>query len=167
MTTEHSANPDDVNLGAAEGRQEQTNAAGHTIDTTFCAICGNAPCNKEEEYWGVCPVCHHSPHWLNIGADHWCYCPQHRVKWFVGERLFSCFMYETTEEQKAKSDTLNFGSYTEVDDVPRPHSDYTPEQLAADRASDGPFIDELGDLSVPADCALSDTDLEGLDSEPK
>jgi hypothetical protein len=41
-------------------------------------------------------------------------------------------------------DALNFGSYAEVDDVPCPHSEYTPEQCAADRTSeDTPFIDEL------------------------
>jgi hypothetical protein len=147
MTTERETNPDDVDCGDAEGRQEQTNAAGHSLDTTFCAICGKAPCNKETEYWGVCPVCHADPRWLNIGADHWCYCPQHRVKWVVGANLFSSWMYETVEEQKANFAALNFDNYTVVDDVPRPHSDQTPEQRAADLASeDTPFIDELEGL---------------------
>jgi hypothetical protein len=122
-----------VAFGEFEERQEQTNAAGHALDTAYCAICGRSPCNEDEEYWGVCPVCHLSPQWLNIGAGHWCYCPQHRLRWFVGANLFSPWKYETEEEQKTKYDALNVGHFTNVKDLPR----------ASDQAGDGPNVDDL------------------------
>jgi len=95
-------------------KKADTNAAGHTLDAVFCAICGESPCNKETTYWGVCPVCHASPQWLIVGAAHWCYCLEHQVKWFVGESMFSSWMDETNEEQKAEYDALDFGSYVDV-----------------------------------------------------
>jgi hypothetical protein len=100
MTIERKSYLNDGGFSDVEGRGEQTNAAGHALDTTLCIICRKSPCNQEEEYCGVCPVCHAAPRWLNIGASHWCYCPDHRVKWFVGERLFSSWMYETKESKR-------------------------------------------------------------------
>jgi len=50
---------------------------------------------------------------------------------------------------------LNFGRYTVVDDVPRPHSDYTPEQRAADQTRSAQSIDEL-DSIVDSDRAHLD-----------
>lgn len=141
MSYQRKTDPIDAN-GDDPGGRQRTDVTGDALDTSFCITCDKSPCNKETEYWGVCPVCHASPRWLNIGADHWCYCPQHQVKWVVGANVFSSWMHETKEEQRAKFDALNFGSYTVVDDVPCPHSDYSPEERAADQASNGPFIDE-------------------------
>lgn len=47
-------------------------------------------------YFGACPKCGQSKH-LNVGRNHWACCPEHKVRWPVGENLFSSWHYETPE----------------------------------------------------------------------
>ena len=52
---------------------------------------------ENDGYFGVCPTCLNA--WLcNIGNAHWMYCEQHRVKWHLGENLFSNWLHETEEQ---------------------------------------------------------------------
>jgi hypothetical protein len=50
-----------------------------------------------DDYFGVCPACLTAGA-CNIGRTNWMYCKEHRVKWQVGENLFSG-SGEQTEEQ--------------------------------------------------------------------
>src|SRR5262245_6829079 len=42
-----------------------------------------------DDHFGSCPECGQALVYLNIGREHWFYCDEHRVKWCVGENLFS------------------------------------------------------------------------------
>ncbi|MBL0935529.1 MAG: hypothetical protein IBJ07_12365 [Rhizobiaceae bacterium] len=46
-----------------------------------------------EEYFGGCPHCG-TARWANVGRVHWCYCPEHEVRWCVGENLISSWRDE-------------------------------------------------------------------------
>jgi hypothetical protein len=65
------------------------------------------PCNnitdlrpkpEDIDYFGACPVCHRSGVHVFVGREDWFACHRHRVKWLVGENLFSCWIYETENE---------------------------------------------------------------------
>ena len=81
---------------------------------------------KNDNYFGVCPLCHETDGYINIGATHWFICEEHKTKWCAGESLFSSWMDETEEEQQAERDRLGFSEYREVE----------------------PFRPEAGDLGV-------------------
>lgn len=53
--------------------------------------------NTKDDYFGVCPTCEQNDGYLNIGRDHFFICHAHRVKWCVGESLFSSWRSETEE----------------------------------------------------------------------
>jgi hypothetical protein len=49
----------------------------------------------QDAYWGVCPQCKRHDHVVNVGhGEHWYVCHRHRVKWCVGENLFSAWLWE-------------------------------------------------------------------------
>jgi hypothetical protein len=80
---------------------------------------------------------------LNIGRGHWGYCTTHRVGWFVGSNLYSNWRHETEEEQRARYDALDFGSYKDVEAYygpVRPSRPLTAKELAAK---------ELADTNIP------------------
>jgi hypothetical protein len=52
---------------------------------------------KQDDYFGVCPHCLQASD-CNIGRANWMYCKEHRVKWQVGENLFSSWRHETEEQ---------------------------------------------------------------------
>ena len=47
----------------------------------------------EVDYFGGCPFCRCLDACLNIGREHWYVCHTHRVKWLVGENLFSSWRH--------------------------------------------------------------------------
>ena len=51
------------------------------------------------DYFGDCPKCEHRGNdgYLNIGREHWILCHIHRLKWCVGENLFSSWRRETRD----------------------------------------------------------------------
>jgi hypothetical protein len=65
-------------------------------------------------YWGVCPECHKTDGYIDIGPNHWFFCKEHRTRWCVGANLFSSWRDETEEEQRHTYDDLDFGSFKEV-----------------------------------------------------
>lgn len=67
-----------------------------------------------DNYFGLCPHCHKTDGWLNIGKEHWLYCVAHRVKWTPGTNLFSSWRNETEDQQRARYEALDFGNYQEV-----------------------------------------------------
>ena len=43
----------------------------------------------DDHYFGHCSVSEHDNFCLNIGRAHWMVCDECRIKWFIGENLFS------------------------------------------------------------------------------
>jgi hypothetical protein len=68
-----------------------------------------------ERYFGVCPTCHKTDGYLNIGREHWFFCKEHEFKWCAGANLFSSWMYETPEEQSREQEKLGFHLFAEVE----------------------------------------------------
>ena len=44
---------------------------------------------NDNHYFGHCGVPEHDNYYLNIGRAHWMACDECRIKWFIGENLFS------------------------------------------------------------------------------
>jgi hypothetical protein len=44
---------------------------------------------RPKNYFGECPICESHDRHLNIGPDHWFYCEEHKVCWWVGSNLYS------------------------------------------------------------------------------
>jgi len=42
-----------------------------------------------KKHFGGCPQCRLSNGFRSIGRDHWYYCDEHRMKWWIGSNLFS------------------------------------------------------------------------------
>jgi hypothetical protein len=72
------------------------------------------PERRFTDHFGVCPTCNKTDGYINIGRGHWFYCAQHKIKWCVGENLFSGWQDETEEQQRAIYDKLDFGTFTRV-----------------------------------------------------
>ena len=53
------------------------------------------------DYFGVCPDCRRTNGCLNVGGDHWFYCTEHHVRWWVGSNLFSSWRDQTPNQQRA------------------------------------------------------------------
>jgi hypothetical protein len=51
-------------------------------------------------YFGLCPTCHKTDGYLNVGRSHWFVCDEHRTKWCAGANLFSSWREETEAEQR-------------------------------------------------------------------
>jgi hypothetical protein len=54
-----------------------------------------------DDHFGSCPECGQASAYVNIGREHWFYCDEHRVKWCVGENLFSSWRYQDPAEWAA------------------------------------------------------------------
>jgi hypothetical protein len=59
-----------------------------------------------DEYFGGCPHCG-SASWANVGKVHWCYCPQHEVRWCIGENVLSSWQHENEEIWQKNIDMLD------------------------------------------------------------
>ena len=53
-----------------------------------------------DSFFGGCPHCGKGNSYLNVGRDHWCYCPEHKTKWCIGSNPFSGWQEETEEDWK-------------------------------------------------------------------
>jgi len=87
--------------------------------TTYCEVCDSTPCNKQSEYFGVCPTCHKNDGCINIGQGHWMYCKAHKVMWYIGSNLFSAWREETLEYQKARWVRLGMTEFLTIEDALR------------------------------------------------
>jgi hypothetical protein len=70
---------------------------------------------KVTTYFGVCPTCHKTDGYINIGRGHWFYCKEHSVTWLIGSNLFSSWRDQTEEQQREVYDQLGFEQFTEVE----------------------------------------------------
>jgi hypothetical protein len=73
-----------------------------------------------DSYFGLCPKCHDTDGYFNVGQGHWFFCTPCRTKWFVGSNLFDSWKHETVDEQRAAYEKAGYGDYAEV----RPAIDY-------------------------------------------
>ena len=64
------------------------------------------------DYFGVCPKCFRNDGYLNIERDHWYHCRTHKLKWWIGSNLFSCWQLEDESTWRANAELL--AGYTEV-----------------------------------------------------
>jgi hypothetical protein len=62
--------------------------------------------NRRGAYFGVCPHCRCHDGYVNLGREHWFYCKRHRVMWWFGDNVFSSWMHETAEEQRASAERV-------------------------------------------------------------
>lgn len=67
-----------------------------------------------DDRFGVCPTCHKTDGFVNIGSGHWFYCAEHKVMWFFGLNIFSSWKSQTEEQQRAIWDSLNLDTFVDV-----------------------------------------------------
>lgn len=91
--------------------------------TVYCEDCA-CSVKGQSEYFGVCPQCHKTDGYINVGEGHWFLCEEHKVRWFVGANLFSSCKDQTEEEQRTTYDDLDFSSFEHVES----HNTYDIEQ---------------------------------------
>ena len=48
-----------------------------------------------DNYWGHCRHPQHRNYYINLGRAHWMVCDECKIKWFVGENLFSSWRGQT------------------------------------------------------------------------
>ena len=68
-----------------------------------------------DDYFGLCPRCHWTDGYINLGCDQWFYCRRHRTKWCSGSNLLDSWRFETKAEQRAEYEAMDFGSYERVE----------------------------------------------------
>jgi hypothetical protein len=73
---------------------------------------------EEDDYFGLCPVCHRNDGALNYHRSHFIVCHEHRKYWWIGSNLFSNWREETEEDWKRTADVLD--GYEEVEPYYRP-----------------------------------------------
>jgi len=66
-----------------------------------------------EHYFGHCPVPGHENYYLNVGRKHWMVCEKCRIKWLIGENLFSSWRQESADVWQRNAETIK--EYEEVD----------------------------------------------------
>lgn len=60
-----------------------------------------------EHYFGGCPECGNNDGAVNVSSEHWCVCDAHKVKWYVGSNLFSCWQDENEEAWRQNAEMLS------------------------------------------------------------
>lgn len=66
----------------------------------------------EDDYFGLCPVCHKSNYILNVHASHYMVCHTHKLFWCLGSNLFSGWKEEPESEWRKNWELLQ--DYGEV-----------------------------------------------------
>jgi hypothetical protein len=70
---------------------------------------------KQDDCFGLCPVCHKNDGYVNAGKTHVFYCKEHRVSWIAGTNLFSSWKQETEEEQRAIYNEIGIGEFERIE----------------------------------------------------
>ena len=63
-------------------------------------------------HFGGCPVCGKNDGYLNLRAEHWFICREHKNKWLLGKNLFDSWMTQTIAQHLAAQKLLS--GYNEV-----------------------------------------------------
>lgn len=67
---------------------------------------------NDKNYFGHCSFPNHINYYLNIGRCHWMVCDMCRIKWLIGENLFSSWREENETIWRANAERIR--SYKEV-----------------------------------------------------
>ncbi len=67
---------------------------------------------ETDGYFGLCPECHKTDGYMNIGRTHVFTCEEHGTWWIAGSNLFSCWREETELEWRRNAKRLD--SWREV-----------------------------------------------------
>lgn len=59
-----------------------------------------------DTYFGVCPTCELTDGYLNVGRAHFFVCHVHRVRWLIGDNLFSSWRFLSPDEWQANWDQI-------------------------------------------------------------
>jgi hypothetical protein len=83
---------------------------------------------ESDDYFGIRPHCHKNDGYVNVGAEHWFYCKEHKIRWCSGFNIFSSWEDETEAQQCQQYDELGFGSYQVIREWHggeiEPHTEY-------------------------------------------
>jgi hypothetical protein len=103
------------------------------MDTTKLA---REPMTSENGgYFGVCPQCRRHDGFANVGRSHWSFCREHRVKWWVGDNLFSSWRDQTEEEQRRIYDEIGLGEFEKIEPLDVPEEPERREREIAELAA--------------------------------
>src|ERR1035437_4279819 len=143
-------------LADVQAKSDGLPAGTVLVPPAACQVCGAGPCNAVNHNFGVCPICHRTSDYLNVGNDHWFVCNEHKTKWAVGANLFSSCMDETPEQQRAEQEKIGFATYEKVE----------PYRLGVVNAVDDDCKDEdAEDMSDVKDVEFGDPKLMELTTE--
>jgi hypothetical protein len=84
--------------GDGDARPSQVRLAGAARAEVQQAV---VEVSADQAYWGVCPYCLGHDGYLNLGRSHWFVCHSDRVRWLVGENLFSTWRHQTADDWNA------------------------------------------------------------------
>ena len=60
----------------------------------------------DEHYFGHCSFHGHKNYYLNIGRTHWMVCDECKIKWLIGENLFSSWREENETIWKKNAERI-------------------------------------------------------------
>lgn len=75
---------------------------------------------REDDHFGLCPICRSAPVMLNVERQHFAICKTHRVAWSVGWNLFSGWRHEDAEQWQENRRLLE-SEYRPVEPFYWPH----------------------------------------------
>lgn len=58
---------------------------------------------ENDDHFGGCPLCGRNDGYLNVGRHHYFVCDAHRVAWYAGSNLFSCWREESPDLHRANA----------------------------------------------------------------
>lgn len=61
---------------------------------------------RQDDFMGLCPVCHKRERMLNVGSEHFVVCVTHRLFWRFGSNMFSCWRSESEETHEQNAEFL-------------------------------------------------------------
>jgi len=61
---------------------------------------------RTQGHFGLCPYCHRTDGFLNVGGNHWFVCDAHRTRWCAGWNLFSSWRDEPESLHQANAEKL-------------------------------------------------------------
>jgi hypothetical protein len=71
--------------------------------------------NIGDGYWGLCPVCHKTDGCVtDVAMRHFYFCKQHKVRWCVGQNLFSIWMVYDAEQRERRMNEMGLYTFEDV-----------------------------------------------------
>jgi hypothetical protein len=102
----------EVDIGSAHIVAEKLKDAGYSVDL-------------EDDYFGLCPICHKTDGYANAGRSHRFFCKEHKTSWCIGSNIFSDWRHQTEEEQRRIWNEIGLADFQDVKPYshPRQHQD--------------------------------------------